>query len=46
MSPEQPKKHHMQRTRAEDEVSAKLGHVPNSPRKLWVFHEQTLRAHP
>ena len=36
----------IQRTRAEDEVPAKLDHAPEFPGKLWVFDEQTLRAHP
>ena len=35
----------MQRTRTEDEVPAKLGHVPGFPHELWILEEQPLYAH-
>jgi hypothetical protein len=36
---------HVQRTGAEYEVPAELGHVPNSPHKLRILDEHPLCAH-
>ena len=35
-----------QHTRTKDEIPAKLGHVSDSARELWILDEQPLRANP